>query len=413
MKKIILFVLIIIVFKNTYAWTSSNEGIAYTMEMIDQETEYISFNNTTSQYEIWCDIEILENDTLIINPGENLKFCNAKNEGKSTSYGMEIYGTFLAIGTKEQPIFLGDPEYDFDNGEYWDGIKFFDTSPNGESIMKYCYLRGTNTPAMEYAIKCYNSSPIIDHCNISYMWSIRETGGGAAINCRDESYPIISYCNFDILKVCVAVMCRVFVDTVYYPSPLMYGCNIMPGVHSFWGAGCDYDKVVINGGFLDNCYLGFGNNDADTTLGEPIDTIGDGICSTTSTNWFPRFMNVDGIVNPRSTPNVVGVNEIEIDILPTTTKYLVLNKNYPNPFKEQTTIDFEIRKNNIPVSILIYDYKGQVVNKIIENKTYNKGNYSIIWKGDDYCGTKVPSGIYFYKLLSDNQMQVKKAIVVK
>ena len=122
---------------------------------------------------------------------------------------------------------------------------------------------------------------------------------------------------------------------------------------------------------------------------------------------------VDGVVNPKSTPNVVGVNEIEIDILPTTSKYLVLNRNYPNPFKEQTTIDFEVRKNNIQVSVLIYDSKGQLVNNILKNKTYHKGNYSITWKGDDINGTKVPSGIYFYKQLSDNQMQVKKAIVVK
>ena len=184
MKKILLPGILSFLFINLQAWESSNEGIAYTMEMIALETEYITYNDTTSQYEIWCDIEILENDTLIIKPGENLKFYNPyQGYGYYGQYAMDIYGTLLAIGTKEQAIFLGDPEYDFDNGENWQGIRFFDTSPNGESILKYCIIRGAISPVIaESAIYCENSSPIIDHCEISYMWSGSETGGGGGVS---------------------------------------------------------------------------------------------------------------------------------------------------------------------------------------------------------------------------------------
>lgn len=95
----------------------------------------------------------------------------------------------------------------------------------------------------------------------------------------------------------------------------------MPSVQGFFGFNSDYDRVILLGGFLDNCYIGIDETQADTTLGYPIDTIGDGICTTTSTNWEQKYYLIDGVVNPRSTPEFTGINEEEINILPTTTEF--------------------------------------------------------------------------------------------
>ena len=140
------------------------------------------------------------------------------------------------------------------------------------------------------------------------MWPPIETGGGTAIYCAGQSYPKVKYCTFKNLNNSVAIACGEAIsgiilqqDTINYPSPYIYKCNIMPSVGGFWLPHLsDYDNVILNGGFLDNCYLGISNYEADVTLGTPIDTIGDGICNTTSTNTIkPRFINIDGVVNPQ------------------------------------------------------------------------------------------------------------------
>ena len=41
------------------------------------------------------------------------------------------------------------------------------------------------------------------------------------------------------------------------------------------------------------------------------------------------------------------------------------------------------------------------------------GEYSVNWLAENENGEQVREGIYFYKLVSDGVMQVKKAIVVK
>jgi hypothetical protein len=254
------------------------------------------------------------------------------------------------------------------------------------------------------------------------MGSGSEYYGCSAIGIIGQSYPIISYCAFEKIGNGIAVWCNVHTielygyeqDTINYPSPLIYGCNMLSSVQGFFGGPCVYDIIILYGGFLDNCYLGFGWTNADTTLGNPVDTIGDGICTTTSMNEWgePKFFMVDGVVNPRGDTLLTDIDEMETEILPTTSQYLTLN-NFPNPFNKATTIQFEVKKQKADISLYIYNSSGKLVNKLIENKQYSKGQYEIIWNIDDSMGESILSGIYFYKLIANGQMCVKKAILVK
>jgi hypothetical protein len=302
------------------AWTSSNEGVCYNLDTLDLLSDSIYFDSSENRFVAFCNISILENDTLIINSGQSLMFLELGGY-----WGIKIYGLFSAIGNKDYQIFLGDKDYNFTTGNIWCGIQFYNTSQNGESILKYCVLRGSiNVNGDEYSyegdvgIFCDNSSPIIDHCNFSCMASDYETGGGSAIACRGQSYPIVSYCKFEHLINSIAIWCNPWdtsPDTVNYPSPLVFGCNIMYTVYSFFFDVIDYDVAIYHGGFLDNCFLGaYNNNYVDNTLGIPIDTVGDGICNTTSTYWMKRFMDVDGVTHPRSDTLITGINENEIGL---------------------------------------------------------------------------------------------------
>ncbi|MCK4311606.1 MAG: hypothetical protein KAW88_02605 [Candidatus Cloacimonetes bacterium] len=47
------------------------------------------------------------------------------------------------------------------------------------------------------------------------------------------------------------------------------------------------------------------------------------------------------------------------------------------------------------------------------NDKMEVGIYSAIWDGKDYNGNQVGSGIYFYKLKSDNFEKTRKMILMK
>ena len=264
---------------NLSAWTSSNEGMCYTMDTLCLLSENISYNTIEEMYEVDCNIIILENDTLKILPSETLNFLG--------HYYIRIEGLLSAIGESNNTIKFGNPNFTFGNGNFWCGIQFISSPTNNESIIKYCEIRGAINICSwmfdaESAIFCENYSPIIDHCIFSYITSDYETGGGSAIACKGQSYPIVSYCKFEHLYNSIAIWCNPWdysPDTTNYPSPLIFGCNIMLTVQGFYFGPIYYDVIIYRGGFLDNCYLGVTSYSADTTLGYPIDTVGDGICT--------------------------------------------------------------------------------------------------------------------------------------
>ena len=101
-----------------------------------------------------------------------------------------------------------------------------------------------------------------------------------------------------------------------------------------------------------------------------------------------------------------------IEVLPTTTEYLVLNNNYPNPFYNHTTIEFIIKEKAM-VNLILLDSKGNTVKTLIKNQSFASGKHQVKWYADNDAGQKVPDGIYFYKLSSGNNLLVKKAILIR
>ncbi|MCK5051378.1 MAG: T9SS type A sorting domain-containing protein [Candidatus Cloacimonetes bacterium] len=85
--------------------------------------------------------------------------------------------------------------------------------------------------------------------------------------------------------------------------------------------------------------------------------------------------------------------------------------NYPNPFNPTTSISFSIpEKSN--VELTIFNIKGQKV-KTLVNSNLDQDNHSVIWNGTDENRKPVSSGIYLYKLKTDNFEKTKKMILLK
>ncbi|CUT00974.1 T9SS type A sorting domain-containing protein [Candidatus Kryptobacter tengchongensis] len=83
-----------------------------------------------------------------------------------------------------------------------------------------------------------------------------------------------------------------------------------------------------------------------------------------------------------------------------------LKQNYPNPFNPETTIEFALPRSS-NVTLIVYNSLGQEVAKLI-NEHLSAGSYKV-----KFDGGNLPSGVYFYKLTTDDQSSVKKMILIK
>ncbi|MCK5076956.1 MAG: T9SS type A sorting domain-containing protein, partial [Calditrichia bacterium] len=88
-----------------------------------------------------------------------------------------------------------------------------------------------------------------------------------------------------------------------------------------------------------------------------------------------------------------------------------LSQNYPNPFNPETTIRYTLAKQ-CQVKIEIYNILGQKIN-ILVNKEQSTGNHFISWSGKNRTGHKVGSGVYFYRVMTDDFTAVRKMILLR
>jgi len=83
-----------------------------------------------------------------------------------------------------------------------------------------------------------------------------------------------------------------------------------------------------------------------------------------------------------------------------------LSQNYPNPFNPVTNIKYQLPKDGF-VTLKVYDITGREIAKLV-NETKQAGSYIV-----SFDGSKLSSGIYFYRIQAGDFMQVKKMVLVK
>jgi predicted glutamine amidotransferase len=89
----------------------------------------------------------------------------------------------------------------------------------------------------------------------------------------------------------------------------------------------------------------------------------------------------------------------------------LLSTNYPNPFNPSTTIQYVLPVNS-HLELAIYNIKGQKINTLIDEYCQS-GTHSIVWDGNDASGSPVASGLYFYRLKTDNETNSGKLMLLK
>jgi hypothetical protein len=105
-------------------------------------------------------------------------------------------------------------------------------------------------------------------------------------------------------------------------------------------------------------------------------------------NWFPE--------------QITSVKQ-ESNNIPTR---FVLSQNFPNPFNPSTSIKFTIPENGF-VTLKVFNILGQQVAVLFQS--YQKaGSYNV-----NFDASKLSSGVYLYRLQSNNYIETKKMTLLK
>jgi hypothetical protein len=84
----------------------------------------------------------------------------------------------------------------------------------------------------------------------------------------------------------------------------------------------------------------------------------------------------------------------------------LISKNYPNPFNDQTVINYSVG-GQANVKIEIFDMMGKLV-EVLLDENQQPGTYRITWDAQGF-----PSGTYFYKIKAGAYVEIKKMVLMK
>lgn len=104
--------------------------------------------------------------------------------------------------------------------------------------------------------------------------------------------------------------------------------------------------------------------------------------------------NYNSLVNVKEEKNIDQPNNF------------VLNQNYPNPFNPSTDINFTLAKSG-NITLKVYDISGSEVATLVDGFMIS-GKHSVKFNSKDST-----SGIYFYKLNTDNFTATRKMLLIK
>lgn len=106
---------------------------------------------------------------------------------------------------------------------------------------------------------------------------------------------------------------------------------------------------------------------------------------------------------------IYGIKKINTEV----PEKFVLEQNYPNPFNSVTSIRFKVTSTSpFPlqrgiVTLKVYDLPGREVATLI-NEYLQPGTYEV-----SFDGSRLNSGVYFYRLSTDGFSETKKLVLIK
>jgi hypothetical protein len=125
----------------------------------------------------------------------------------------------------------------------------------------------------------------------------------------------------------------------------------------------------------------------------------------------------EGIPTIVEIPLVSSTTDIE-DVNPTNSppdvRAFSISQNYPNPFNPQTTLQFAVPDDLVPVKvkISIYDLRGRLLRQLLDEEK-KAGVYRVHWDGMSGRGEPVPSGVYLYRVEAGEFKSTRKMVLAR
>lgn len=180
----------------------------------------------------------------------------------------------------------------------------------------------------------------------------------------------------------------------------------------------DYNGTAVKrfdseGTYLNNFLTGLSNSEGVDFFPNGNILIGNG--ATSSVKLFDNAGNyIEDFISSGAgnllTPNAVVIRESNaVSVSGSGNSFInnyILEQNYPNPFNPGTIISFSIPNSEF-TQLKIYDALGTEINSLV-NEYKQSGNYDI-----EFNAENLPTGIYFYRLISGNYSDTKKMILLK
>jgi hypothetical protein len=80
---------------------------------------------------------------------------------------------------------------------------------------------------------------------------------------------------------------------------------------------------------------------------------------------------------------------------------VTISEAHPNPFRPATALRIGLPAA-ARVTVRVYNLRGQAVASLLESEARSAGSHEIVWDGRTAAGERVPSGVYFFRLTTDN-----------
>ncbi len=268
------------------------------------------------------------------------------------------------------------------------------------------YYKGT------YSMKITDNPPA-ENCSVPYKYKFRKmstgdysvTGFVKISNANTASIKVSYYSSFTANSPISTQTINLPLTTddqwVQFTEPITFPTN----------ATCYIISLNLRGDGTNTAEAWFDN--IDVVEWDEWRSQNDNIVVNPNAYYYLQFKNTQGIVSAQ-----LGYEEKKYDDIPVSnanTATIPLNlkvyQNYPNPFNPTTNIRFDLKENN-RVEINIYNIKGQLVKKLLD-ETLEKGHHSIAWTGINNHNRRVSSGIYFFKVIAGKESKIKKMLLLK
>ncbi len=136
----------------------------------------------------------------------------------------------------------------------------------------------------------------------------------------------------------------------------------------------------------------------------------------TGNTWTPYTSVVDTTAHTVTVAGVTSFSDWTLGESPTTSvespgvasvpNVFYVNQNYPNPFNPTTTISYGIPSADY-VTLKVYNLLGQEVATIVDGQQA-AGVYTL-----DFDGSRLPSGVYFYRIQAGTSVGIHRMVLLK